>query len=282
LTQRPVHGLSYNIGYTYSHSLDSASSNWNANPLPPDSYDPRLQYGNSDFDLRHRFTLGLTYNLPSRKSFGQLLEGWAVNSRVMLETGLPWSPQDTSDDFAGNGQVNELNSYGQPWDFFGNPNDFTSGPNPIPLYCTAASSNCAGGTTVAALPAACLGHPGTDLSYGCYLKGSSVLLAPTAGTLGTAGRNIFRDSGYKNWDFSVTKNWKFGERFGTQFRAEFFNILNHPTFTNPGGPAGAGFNDPSAAAQFGCGCNTPDQAAPDPVLGSGANRSIQLGLKLIW
>jgi hypothetical protein len=126
-----------------------------------------------------------------------------------------------------------------------------------------------------------LGHPGTDLSFGCYAKGSSALVAPLAGTLGTAGRNIFRDSGYRNWDFSVTKNWKFGERLGTQFRAEFFNILNHSTFTNPGGPAGAGFNDPSGS-QFGCGCNTPDQAAPDPVLGSGANRSIQLGLKLLW
>jgi hypothetical protein len=271
LTQRSMHGLSYNVGYTYSHSLDSASSNWNANPLPPDSYNPRLQYGNSDFDLRHRFTLGLTYALPSRKSFGQLLDGWALNSKVMLETGLPWSAQDTADDFAGNGQVSELNSFGQPWDFFGNPKDFTSGPNPIPYYPSGS------------VPAICTGHPNTDLSFGCYAKGGSVLVAPAAGTLGTAGRNIFRDSGYKNWDFSVTKNWKFGERFGAQFRAEFFNILNHPTFTNPGGPAGAGFNDPSVlGGQFGCGCNTPDQAAPDPVLGSGANRSIQLGLKLLW
>jgi outer membrane receptor protein involved in Fe transport len=282
LTQRPIHGLSYNIGYTYSHSLDSASSNWNANPLPPDSYNPGLQYGNSDFDLRHRFTLGLTYALPGRKSPGQILEGWAINSRITVGTGLPWSARDTSNDFAGNGQVSELNSFGQPWDFFGNPKDFTSGPDPITLYCTVASTNCtASGTIVAALPAACSGHPNTDLSFGCYAKGSSVLMAPIAGTLGTAGRNIFRDSGYRNWDFSVTKNWKFGERLGTQFRAEFFNILNHSTFANPGGPAGAGFNDPSGS-QFGCGCNTPDQAAPDPVLGSGANRSIQLGLKLLW
>jgi hypothetical protein len=271
LTQRPIHGLSYNIGYTYSHSLDSASSNWNANPLPPDSYNPGLQYGNSDFDLRHRFTLGLTYTLPGRKSPGQILEGWAINSRVTVETGLPWSAQDTSNDFAGNGQVSELNSFGQPWDFFGNPKDFTSGPNPLPFYDGVS----------APFPAACLGRPGTDLSFGCYAKGSSALVAPQAGTLGTAGRNIFRDSGYRNWDFSLTKNWKFGERLGTQFRAEFFNILNHSTFTNPGGPAGAGFNDPSGS-QFGCGCNTPDQAAPDPVLGSGANRSIQLGLKLLW
>ena len=47
-----------------------------------------------------------------------------------------------TNDFAGNGQVSELNSFGQPWDFFGNPEDFTCGPNPITLYCTAASTNC--------------------------------------------------------------------------------------------------------------------------------------------
>jgi len=284
LTQRSYHGLSYNLGYTYSHSIDSASSNWNANPLPPTSYNPALQFGNSDFDVRNRFTLGITYSLPGRKSPGQLLEGWAINSRVAVQSGLPWSARDASNDFAGNGQVSELNSFGQPWNFFGDPKDFTSGPNPIPLYCTAAgaAAGTCSGNVVAALPAACSGHPGTDPNFGCYVKGNSVLMAPVAGTLGTAGRNIFRDSGYRNWDFSVTKSWKFGERFSTQFRAEFFNILNHSTFTNPGGPAGAGFNDPSAAAQFGCGCNTPDQAAPDPVLGSGANRSIQLGLKLLW
>jgi hypothetical protein len=78
-----------------------------------------------------------------------------------------------------------------------------------------------------------------------------------------------------------------------EFRAEFFNILNHPIFADPNGPANAGYNDPSspgtiaspgvaASPGFGCGCVTPDQAAPNPVLGTGAPRSIQLGLKLIF
>jgi hypothetical protein len=85
----------------------------------------------------------------------------------------------------------------------------------------------------------------------------------------------------------VVKDEKFKERLTAQFRAEFFNVLNHPNFYNPTGPAGAGFNDPSSPgsltkAGFGCGCNTPDQASPNPVLGTGASRSIQLGLKLIW
>ena len=107
-------------------------------------------------------------------------------------------------------------------------------------------------------------------------------MASQDGTIGNAGRNIFRDSGFKNLDLSVTKVWKIKERLNTQFRAEFFNLFNHPNFANPGGPAGAGFNDPSAPTSFGCGCNTPDQVAPNPVLGSGGSRSIQLGLKLLW
>jgi len=77
---------------------------------------------------------------------------------------------------------------------------------------------------------------------------------------------------------------KYKERLTAQFRAEFFNVLNHPEFANPFGPAGAGLNDPSIgySGNFGCGCITPDQAAPNPVLGSGGARSIQLGLKLIY
>jgi hypothetical protein len=102
------------------------------------------------------------------------------------------------------------------------------------------------------------------------------------GTIGNAGRGIFRGSSFKAWDMSVVKDTVFKERLTAQFRAEFFNVLNHPNFYNPTGPAGAGFNDPSAPGTFGCGCNTPDQASPNPVLGTGGSRSIQLGLKLIW
>ncbi len=269
LTQRPTHGLSFLAGYTYSHSLDDASNNFNGIQLPPDSAHPTAGlYGNSEFDVRHRLTLTTTYLIPGKKGLGQLLEGWQLNSVVTLQTGTPWGSRDTSDDFSGTNQVNELDSFGQHWSFFGNPSDFTSGPNPLPFYDSG-------------MPAACLGHPNTDLSFGCYAKGGSALVAPAQGTLGNAGRNIFRDSGFKNWDVSVVKNFKFKERLTAQFRTEFFNVLNHPIFTNPNGPAQAGFDDPSGD-NFGCGCNTPDQAAPNPVLGTGGARSIQLGLKLIW
>ena len=77
-----------------------------------------------------------------------------------------------------------------------------------------------------------------------------------------------RDTGFHNLDLSVSKSWKFYERLSVQFRAEFFNITNHPNFANPwGGTSGFGAGataDPSVGP-FGCGCSTPDVAAVNPV-----------------
>jgi len=122
-------------------------------------------------------------------------------------------------------------------------------------------------------------------NFGCYFQGRSALIPPAAGTFGTSSRNNFRDSDIRNLDLSVTKGWKFREGLTAQFRAEFFNIFNHPNFTNPYGMSngfGAGTYDDPSSGVFGCGCATPDQAGGNPVLGSGGNRAVQLGLKLIF
>ena len=105
-----------------------------------------------------------------------------------------------------------------------------------------------------------------------------MLIPPPLGTFGTAGRNIFRDNGFRDWDFSLFKNFKVKERLTAQFRAEFFNILNKTILANPGV---ASNSDPSGQP-FGCGCETPDQAATNPILGTGGARAIQLGLKLLF
>ena len=125
--------------------------------------------------------------------------------------------------------------------------------------------------------------PVTLAAAGCYVTNGGVLVPPARGTFGDMGRNIFRDSGFKNWDFSLFKNFTWKERFGAQFRAELFNVFNHPNIANPyGGQNGWAHNDPSVpgAGGFGCGCATPDVAASNPVIGSGSNRAVQLGLKL--
>jgi hypothetical protein len=283
LTQRPSHGLSFLAGYTYSHGLDNTSANFGANFLPVDSSHPASLYGSSDFDVRHRFTLTTSYVLPGRKSPGQILQGWQLNSVVTLASGAPWTPRDATNDFSGTNQVNELASYGQLWNFYGNTGDFTPGRGvTIPFFSGTSNAAClAKAVALDGGAATGLAHASLTNS-GCYAKGNSILIPPAYGTIGTSGRNNFRDLGFKDWDLSVVKDVKFKERLTAQFRAEFFNVLNHTIFYNPNGPAGAGANDPSASATFGCSCNTPDQASPNPVLGTGANRSIQLGLKLIW
>jgi hypothetical protein len=275
LTMRTSHGLSFVAGYTYSHALDYLSDNRGINAM--DGTRPQLEYGNSDFDIRHRFTFTTSYVVPGRKSWGQMLEGWQLNSIVTLQTGQPWNVMDTGDDISLTGESSDR------WDFFGNPKDFTSGPTPTPYFagtgnaaCTAKALALDGGN-----PA---GPMSTSLgSFGCYAKGNSVMLPPALGTFGTMSRNLFRDSGFRDWDLSVSKNWKLGERFSTQLRGEFFNVLNHPDFANPAGANVAyGFNDPSVPGSFGCGCATPDVAAANPVVGSGGPRAIQLGLKLLF
>jgi Carboxypeptidase regulatory-like domain/TonB dependent receptor len=295
LTVRPVHGLSMLAGYTFSHSLDYSSTTFNQY-LPQDSMNPNLEYASSDYDMRHRFTLSSTYSFAGKPTPGQLLEGWEINSLVTLESGQPWNTNDTVDNISG------TNENSDRWDFVGNPADFTSGPHSIP-YCTG-PNNCAevvsggrGQQTLqlpnsAALYNACSTAAGSAgaldslASFGCYAQGHSVMIPPAIGTFGTMRRNMFRDSGFKDWDLSVAKNWKLESHFIAQFRVEFFNVLNHPSFANPYGGAnayGAGaFDDPSSTSQFGCGCATPDQAAGDPLLASGGNRAMQLGFKLIF
>ncbi len=119
---------------------------------------------------------------------------------------------------------------------------------------------------------------------GCFVAGNSVMVPPALGTYGTMGRNIFRDSGFKDMDMSVFKNFKIHERYTAQLRLETFNTFNHPIYANPYGSTNLSLlgNDPSNTATFGCGCNTPDVAAGNPVIGSGSPRVMQLGFKFTY
>jgi len=91
-------------------------------------------------------------------------------------------------------------------------------------------------------------------------------------TFGDAGRNIVTGPGYSDFDFSILKNVKFRERVNAQFRAEFFNITNHPAFALP--------SNILAAPNFGALFTTPDAAQSNVGLGSGGPRLIQFALKI--
>lgn len=264
-------GLNLVAGYTYSHSIDEASGNRHFSAQ--NSLDVRAERGNSDFDLRHRLTFAATYAIPGRKSFAQLLEGWQLNTIVIVESGFPFSLNDFDDDFSFTGEFNDR------WNITGSPNNIhwskTSG---IPFFI-ATDPRC----VAAAGP-----NPAeqAQLTFfgGCFISGSTVLTPPADGTFGNMGRNIFRGPDFTNWDFSVSKSTRLGEHVTLQLRAEFFNILNHPNFSGIDGELASGFCNSASD----CGSNaglaelTPDLEASNPVLGSGGSRHIQLGAKFIW
>jgi hypothetical protein len=300
LTKRMSHGLSLNAGYTYAHGLDSASLN-RFNTLPQDSTNPGAEYANGDFDIRHRITATATYNIPGIKGFAQMLEGWQINSIVNFQTSQPWATWDSQDNITGTGEGSDR------WNISGNSADFRSGKVGFP-YCssggaafTTANVTCAipsvyGGVspafaTSAAVTGCTSGATAATLltldAFGCYVSpnGNSFLTPPAVGSFGNMGRNIFRDSGLVNVDLSVFKNFTFKERYGAQFRFEAFNIMNHPTGANPYGASGF-VNSNNALAggggNLGYASFTPDWAAGNPLIGSGSQRVMQIGLKLTF
>jgi len=251
LTQKSWHGLNYVMGYTWSHSIDFTSLHRASQPQ--DSGRPDLERGSSDLDLRHRFTLSLTYDLPPIKSWAQLLEGWQINSIVTLQSGPPFSAVDFENDVSLTGEFSDR------WDIHGDPGQLHwSTTAPVP--CTDSSGNSA-----------------LDEDGICHAYANGLLTMPEFGTFGNSGRNLFRAPGLKVWDFSLVKTWKATERVSVQFRAEFFNLLNHPNFANP---AILFNNDLGIPDTFGLVTATPDVAGANPVIGTGGPRNLQLGLKI--
>jgi len=296
VTQRLQHGLSYVLGYTYSHALSESPDNWSY-LVPINSNDMKQLYSSSMFDIRHHFTASVTYMIPGKKTKSQLLDGWSLNAILNLQSATPWTIYDATTDFSGTGEINQPaiagGFGGETWNFYGNPSDFQTsmkwlntngGQGGIPYYSMApgninqaclAQAQKNGPLAVAAL-----------YNLGCYAAGNSILIPPAFGSYGTAGPNIFRGQPFYNLDMSITKQFQIKERLKAQFRVEAFNVFNRVNLANPvGGPGGGNsYTDPSATAgaSFGFQPSTPDVVSSNAVLGSGGPRAIQMGLKLIF
>jgi len=285
LTQRVTHGLNFTAAYTFAHALDQQSYD-TASVSHQDSRNLGADYGASNFDVRHNFTLAATYSFPGKKVPGQLLEGWQVNAAVNLLSAFPYTALDSSDDISGTGKLQDR------WDLVGSAKDFhLSNRTPLPCFGQAGSSFAKAGCSTA-VPAACAaaaaqvvtgptGQTGTQAlaALGCYMSGSSVIVPPTQGTFGTMGRDVLRGKGFQQFDMSISKNWRFGERLTAQFRAEAFNVLNHTQY-NLNGPSGILGPSISSPLAFGVATSTPDSG--NTVIGSGGPREIQFGLKFIF
>ena len=288
LTKRYSHGLYLLAGYTYGHAIDTATSN--VAGVPPDSNNYAEERGNGDYDIRHRFTLSATYDLPSKKTKSQLLEGWQVTSIVNLQAGEPFTLGDYNDDLSLTGEYNDRwNMTGPAKNIHWSPNTHLPYVDPSAFLTDTNSGDVIGATTPASQ--ACLsqalamgglgaadnlaGDNGYDL--GCYVSGNTVITPTAFGSQGNMGRNIFRGPNFMNWDMSASKMFKLGEKVQLQLRGEVFNILNHANFD-----VFTMNTDLSVPSNVGTVIYTPDVAAANPVIGSGGSRHIQLAAKFIW
>ncbi len=206
LMSRSWHGLSLLGNYTYSKCLDNGSGETGTTllliPFNRAVCDlDRTQAGafSYDYELPFGHSRQFLSGIPSWTD--QIIGGWHVSGVATLQTGLPFTP--TIGDRANTGVG------GQRPDVIGAP------VMPQTVGCwffTSANPSC-----TALLPNASdwFAEPPQYLRYG------------------TGGRNILRADGLKTWDFSLFKDFKISETKYFQFRSEFFNFTNHPTFSAP-------------------------------------------------
>ena len=276
LTKRYSHGLYLLAGYTWAHAIDTATSNLAG--VPPNSNNYNEERGNGDYDIRHRLTLSVTYDLPSVKTKWQMLEGWQATSIVNLQSGEPYTLGDFNDDISATGEYNDR------WNMTGPASNIHWSPSTTIPYFSFSTDPVTGNVVgnqqcINAVGGPDPSNPGAQqlLYYGCYVSGSTVITPPLPGTQGDMHRNIFRGPAFANWDFSLAKVWKLNERVKLQFRGEVFNILNHTNFD-----VFTMNTDLSSPSSVGLVIFTPDVASSNPVIGSGGSRHIQLGAKIIW
>ena len=224
-------GLSLTANYTYAHSTDDLSSTFsdgtggasagigNLGYLDPGN--PRLDWGSSDFDIRHRFVISPIWELPWLKSGRgwehQVGGGWTFVGVFTGRTGVPFSIFDTTN------SLNGPTGYGIPR---------YVPSSAITTYSTGRAVQTSPTTnnfTVLTLPAAnsAAFDPGLASAAAGFPNGISDF-GPFPADM--SGRNAFRGPGAWNLDLAFTKDLTLTERLKLQFRAEGFDILNHHNF----------------------------------------------------
>ena len=238
--KRASHGLQFEASYTYSHSLDDASSASLGSLNNGDFRDrrfPQTEYGNSDFDVRHHLVVSYAWELPlgKGKAFGgnasgflnQVIGNWQVAGIVSASTGNWFTVTDP--------------------------------------FVNSANNDCGGTVSYNCSRPNVVGNPnGKPCVAGTFFNTCAFASDLVPGTYGNEGRNITHGPGYQAWDLSVLKAFPVREQMRVEFRADFFNLWNH---VNPlWGPIGAAGQVEPVAIEIG----TPQfgqlQAARDPRL----------------
>ena len=259
--KRVAHGLQFAGNYTWSHAFDEASGD-NSGSTFSNAYDPRMDYGPSNYDARHHLSFNAVYQLPF--SGNRLLEGWQMAGILALQSGNPLNIVSGSPAL-GNGITSltglggirpdltgTLPSVGETLLSNGNVQWFSGA-----TVCDPSTGNGCGGGAVFTIP----------------ITSSALVGGKTVNTyhFGNMGRNAMVGPGFENVDFSITKRTKITERISNEFRVEAFDIFNHPNFANPG-----------TSAQFGSsnfGVISGTRGAPGD---AGSSRQLQFALKFMF
>lgn len=194
-------GLQFQVSHTYGHSIDTVSGAWNAGwstgTNVANKWDTKMERGSSNFDVRHNFTANFLYDLPvianASPIAGGLLNGWQLSGIVALRTGNPFNVEV---DGAADRDRDLNSTSGRP--------DLRPGGNSNPI----------------------IGDPMKWFDV-------SAFMLPRPGFYGNLGRNTLRAAGFSNVDLALKKLFSVRENVDVQFRAEFFNILNHANFAPP-------------------------------------------------
>ncbi len=263
-------GITSIANYTWSHSQDTASDleDFENNAAQPnDSARPNLEYGNSNFDVRNRFTWVFGYELPNQGS-SRLRNGWGLTSTLTLQSGQPFQfNYNFEDDFSGSGEGDDRPDVVGPIVYHkGNPSNYVQ-LSSFAIPCTITSFAMAAPT------------------------GTIDDCVPGTRHFGNERRTSLVGPDFRQWDFAVYKTTAITERLSMQLRAEFFNLLNHPNFASPflplfvADPGVNGFttsgNREVGSGGFGLGA-TGDVGVGNPFLGGGGPRGIQLAAKFTF
>ena len=205
LVQRLTKGLTYQLAYTFSKSIDNGSTtfsdNENANNAGASwGFDPRINRGASDFNTPHNFVANFQYDIPvpsavAKSAVGKtIVGGWQVGGIYTRQSGAPFTLKIGNDRaFTGSTVATGTTGAERP--------DFIAGPG-----CT---------------PNATTGNIDAYINVSCFAY-------PAPGVLGNLGRNTLTMPVFRDLDFSLFKNQSLlGERLRMQLRIEMFNILNN-------------------------------------------------------
>ena len=202
LQQRLKHGFSALASYTWSKSIDDASNFFSSagDPnFPQNSNNVAAERGRSNFDVTHRLSASYAYALPFRRTDGlaaKLVNGWETFGIVTLQTGRPFTVA----------LLSELDNSGTGRSILG------FGANDRPNV---------------------VGNPDRSNQTTDQWFNTAAFAFPAPGTFGNAGRNILEGPGFESVNVSLVKNTAFTESVKLQFRAEAFNLFNHPNFNLP-------------------------------------------------